>query len=32
MLAASLFLLFHGAGVPAIDAWRQRRSLPRSQS
>jgi putative oxidoreductase len=32
MLAGSLFLLFHGAGVPSIDAWRQRRSVRRGQS
>jgi hypothetical protein len=30
MLAGSLFLLFHGAGVPSIDAWRERRSVPRA--
>jgi putative oxidoreductase len=30
MLAGSLLLLFHGAGVPSIDAWRERRSVPRA--
>ena len=30
MLAGSLFLVFHGAGVPSIDAWRERRSAPRA--
>jgi putative oxidoreductase len=29
MLAGSLFLLFHGAGAPSIDAWRERRSTAR---
>ena len=28
MLASSLFLLFHGPGVPSIDEWRERRSAP----
>jgi putative oxidoreductase len=32
MLAGSLFLLFHGAGVPSIDAWRERRPSPRSSA
>jgi putative oxidoreductase len=27
MLAGSLFLVFHGAGVPSIDACRERRSV-----
>jgi uncharacterized membrane protein YphA (DoxX/SURF4 family) len=26
MLAGALFLLFHGAGVPSVDAWLARRS------
>lgn len=30
MLAGSLFLLFHGAGVPSVDAWLARRSSTRA--
>jgi putative oxidoreductase len=30
MLAGALFLLFHGAGVPSIDAWIGRRPTARS--
>jgi hypothetical protein len=30
MLAGSLFLLFHGAGAPSVDAWLARRSSTRA--
>jgi putative oxidoreductase len=32
MLAGSLFLLFHGAGAPSIDAWRELRSAARTSA